>query len=144
MKRYLSFLVMLLLVGGPLAALGGPPKSFLRGEASQWQVIELRADVDFQHAWDTLFDILINDFDIALALKDDGYIRTDWLYSYGGKYDFQYRLRVTVRISPDRHSVRIRTDAQFRDGDNWLLGVDSRLLSTLKTDIMGTIGRTTR
>jgi hypothetical protein len=120
------------------------PKSFLRGEASQWQVFELRSDIDFQHAWDMVFDILINDFDVAMSLKEDGYLRTEWLYAYGGKYDFQYRLRVTVRFAPDRRSLRVRTDAQFKDGENWLLGVDSRLLTTLKTDLMGTVGRTTR
>jgi len=40
--------------------------------------------------------------------------------------------------------VRLRTDAQFKDGDNWVMGVDSRLLTTLKTDLMGKLGRTTR
>ena len=144
MKRYLLFFLISTLVGGPVAALAGPPKSFLRGETSQWQVFELRSDVDFQHAWDMVFDILIKDFDVAVVFKEDGYIRTDWLYSYGGKYNFEYRLRVTVRFTPDKKSLHVRTDAQFKDGDNWLLGVDSRLLTTLKTDLMGTVGRTTR
>ena len=92
----------------------------------------------------TVFDIPIKDFDVAMALKEDGCLRTEWLYSYGGKYDFQYCVRVTVRFAPDRRSLRVRTDAQFKEGDNWQMGVDSRLLTTLKTDLMGTIGRTTR
>jgi hypothetical protein len=144
MKRSLLLLIVSLLSFGPLAALAGPPKTFLRGEASQWQVFELRSDVDFQHAWDNVYDILVKDFDIAVAYKEDGYIRTDWLYSFGGKYNYTYRVRATVRFSADRKAVRVKTDAQFLDGKNWLIGVDSRLLTTLKTDLMGTIGRTTR
>jgi hypothetical protein len=126
------------------SALAGPPKSFLKGQPAQWQVFEIRENVDFAHAWDMVFDILINDFDLAMVLKDDGYIRTEWLYTYGGTYNYEYRLRVTARFAPDRRSLRIKAEAQVRDGENWVLGVDSRLLTTLKTDLMGTIGRTTR
>jgi hypothetical protein len=132
------------LFSGPATGLAGQPKSFLHGQPSQWQVMELRADVDFQHAWDAVFDILINDFDLAMADKENGYIRTDWLYSYGGKYNFQYRVRVTIRIAPDKRILRLKTEAQLKDGENWIVGVDSRLLTTLKTDLMGTVGRTTR
>jgi len=144
MKKSALLWLSAVLLCGPLVALAGPPKTFLRGQASQWHVVELRQDVDFDHAWDAVFDTLIEDFDLAMAIKEDGYIRTEWLYSYGGRYAFQYRLRVTVRFAPDRRSVRLRTDAQFKDGDNWVMGVDSRLLTTLKTDLMGKLGRTTR
>jgi hypothetical protein len=144
MRRYFLIWLIAALACGPLSALAGPPKSFLQGQTSQWQVFEVRADVDAQHAWDSVFGLLSNDFDLAMALKEDGYIRTDWLYSYGGKYDFQYRLRVTVRFAADKRSLRVKAEAQFREGENWLMGVDSRLLTTLKTDLMGTIGRTTR
>jgi hypothetical protein len=104
----------------------------------------LRNDVDFQHAWEAAFDILANDFDVAMADKEDGYLRTDWLYSYGGKYDVEYRVRVTLRFAADRRTVRVKAEAQFLKDKNWLMGVDSRLLTTIKTDLMGTIGRTTR
>ncbi len=142
-KRLLLWLTLAMLAA-PTLALAGPPKSFLKGQATQWHVFELRADLDFQHAWDAVFDILINDFDLAMVLKDDGYIRTEWLYSYGGRYDHEYRLRVTACFTPDKRNLRVKTEAQFKDGDNWLLGVDSVLLTTLKTDLMGTVGRTTR
>ena len=144
MKRHFLVLLAALLAGSTLCALAGPPKTFLRGHPSQWQTLELRPDVDFQHGWDAVFDILIHDFDLAMALKEDGYIRTDWLYAYGGKFDIEYRVRVTTRFAPDKRTLRIKTEAQWKDGDNWLIGVDSRLLNTLKTDVMGTIGRTTR
>jgi len=144
MTKRFSLLLTVLLLATPMLAFAGPPKSFLKGQATQWHVFELRSDLDFQHAWDALFDIVSNEFDLAMVLKDDGYIRTDWLYSYGGRYDHEYRVRVTVRFTPDKRGVRVKTEAQFKEGDNWLLGVDSRLLTTLKTDIMGTVGRTTR
>lgn len=142
-KRMMVWFTALLLAA-PTLALAGPPKTFLKGQATQWHVFELRADIDFQHAWDAVFDILINEFDLAMVLKDEGYVRTEWLYTYGGRYDHEYRMRVTIHFTPDRRSLRVKTEAQFKDGDNWLIGVDSRLLATLKTDLMGTVGRTTR
>jgi hypothetical protein len=125
-------------------AFAGPPKTFQKTGPSQWITFEIRDGVDFQHAWDSTFDILIKDFDLDLVLKDDGYVRTQWLYAYGEKYDFQYRLRLAVRFAPDRKSIRVKPEAHYKDGENWVMGVDSRLINTFKTDLMGTIGRITR
>jgi hypothetical protein len=126
------------------AAFAGPPKSFQRQEMAQWVTYEIRDDVDFQRAWNLVIDNLITEFDLDFVTKEDGYLRTAWLYSFGGKYNFEYRLRVTVRFAPDHKNLRIKAEAQFKDGNNWIQGIDSRLISTLKTDLMGTIGRTAR
>jgi hypothetical protein len=125
-------------------ALAGPPKTFQKLANSQWVSYEIRSDVEFEHAWNTVFDILITDFDLEMVLKNDGYLRTAWLHSYGGSYDHEYRVRVTVRFAPDHKKLRVKAEAQVKDGDRWITGVDSRLLATLRTDLMGTIGRTTR
>ncbi len=138
------FLCTGVLLAGLTLALAGPPKSFQRLDKPQWNAIELRDGLSFEHAWNAVFDVLINDFEIALVSKENGYLRTDWLYSYGGAYQFGYRVRVTVRFSPDQRTVRVKTEAQAVDGNNWIIGIDSRLISTLKTDLMGTVGRTTR
>src|SRR4029077_11682379 len=61
MKWHLLLLLAVAALAGPLTGLAGQPKSFLKGQTSQWQVYELRSDVDFQHAWDAVFDLLIND-----------------------------------------------------------------------------------
>jgi hypothetical protein len=126
-----------ILLGGFSVALAGPPRSFQRLDKPQWNAMELRDGLAFDHAWNAVFDVLINDFDIVVVSKENGYIRTDWLYSYGGAYQFGYRVRVTVRFSPDQKTVRVKTEAQAMDGNNWIIGIDSRLISTLKTDLMG-------
>jgi len=136
-----------LMVAGLLltsAALAGPPKSFQRTGAGQWVTFEIREGVDFQHAWNTVFDLLVKDFDLDMSVREEGYLRTGWLHSYAGDYRHEYRVRVTVRFAPDHKTVRLKPEAQVKDGDNWLLGSDSRLIATLKSDLMGTIGRATR
>jgi len=44
----------------------------------------------------------------------------------------------------DSHGIRATEPEISLKDENWLMGVDSRLLTTIKTDLMGTIGRTTR
>jgi hypothetical protein len=104
----------------------------------------VRDGVDFDRAWKTTLGILVREFDIEFVSKDDGYIRTSWTHTWSGVYQQNYRVRATAKFSDDRKSVDIKSEAQALQGSIWLLGVDSRQLSTLKTDIMGTIGRTTR
>ena len=120
------------------------PKSFLRASSPGWTSIEIRDGVDYDRAWKTTMNILVRDFDLDFVLKDDGYIRTSWLYSWSGVYQENYRVRVTAKFSDDRKKLEVKSEAHALYGYNWVIGVDTRLLSTLKTDLMGTIGRTTR
>jgi hypothetical protein len=107
--------------------------------------IEVREDVDFERAWETTFAILVRDFDIEFVEKDNGYIRTAWMYTWSGVYQQNYRVRVTMKFSEDRKSIAIKSEAQaLLQANIWTVGVDTRQLSTLKTDLMGTIGRTTK
>jgi hypothetical protein len=55
-----------------------------------------------------------------------------------------YRVRVIIKFSPDKQNVDLKTEAQYKSSGQWLMGYDTRLLSTIKSDIMGTVGRTTR
>lgn len=139
-----AILTLFILMVGLLLGSAGTPKSFQRIEKPQWSTIEVREGLDFDRTWNSVIDILINDFDLAMASKESGYLRTEWLFSYGGNYQSEYRLRVTIRLAPDGKTIRVKTEAHVKDGENWIIGVDSRLVSTLKTDLMGTIGRTTR
>jgi len=109
-----------------------------------WSAVEIRDEVDYERAWETVFGILARDFDIEYASKEDGYLRTAWLYSWSGIHQANYRVRVTVKYSPDRRALELKPEAQYCKGNVWLLGVDTRQISTLRTDVMGTVGRTTR
>jgi len=76
--------------------------------------------------------------------KDNGYVRTNWLYTWTGTMNENYRVRVTVKFSPDHSKLEVKSEAQFKGWEGWILGTDEALLQTLKTDIMGTVGRSTR
>jgi hypothetical protein len=120
------------------------PVSFMHTTAPGWANVEIRDGVDYNRAWNTVFSILSRDFDMVTVLKDDGYIQTGWLYTWSGVYQDNYRVRVTAKFSTDRKTLQIRTEAWALDGRIWLTGTDARLMATLKTDLMGTVGRTTR
>jgi len=127
------------------ACASGLPKSFTKGVEPAWISIPLRDDVTYEHAWNSIFNILSREFDIDMALKDDGYILTHWLFSWSGDLQANYRVKVAAKFSEDKRVLQIKPEAHAMLGPNlWIRGVDTRLTSTLKTDIMGTMGRTTR
>jgi len=73
-------------------------------------------------------------------------VRTSWIYTWwkAGKLTEDYRVRAIVKFSPDRDDVDIKAEANYLERGQWVIGTDTRLLKTVKTDIMGVVGRTTR
>lgn len=120
------------------------PATFVRTSEPTWATVELRSDAAFERAWSSVVDTLVKRFDMEVLSKDDGYARTNWLYSWTGKVLEDYRVRVTVKFSQDRSKCEIKSEAEYYDTGGWEMGYDTRLLETIKTDVMGTIGRTTR
>ncbi len=120
------------------------PTSFSVVEAGGWSTIEIREGVDCEHAWNMLLDILIKEFDVEYALREDGYLRSSWLYTWQGVYDETYRVRMTFRLAKDCTRLYVKPEAQFMRDGVWTLGTDNRLISTFKSDLMGTLGRTSR
>ena len=152
MKHGLNVAVLLVALLATGCATIKPPRSFSKVTAPGWASIEIREEVDYDHAWKTVVGILVRDFDLQFVSKDDGYLRTDWLYSWSGVYQPNYRVRVIAKFADDRKTLGVKSEAQAlvtdpmsgRPTGTWVMGVDSRLMSTIKTDLMGTIGRTTR
>ncbi len=120
------------------------PKTFVKTMEPTWATVELRTDVPFDTAWAAVVDTLVKRFDLEVLSKNDGYIRTGWLYTWTGKVMENYRVRVTAKFSPDQTKCEIKSEAEYGGAGRWVMGYDSRLLATIKTDVMGTIGRTTR
>jgi len=138
MKRMLPILLLL----GIVACFSGcaAPETFVRTSEPAWAKIEIRDGVDYDRSWQTIYDLLVRRFDIEVAQKENGYMRTGWLYSWTGQVTDFYRVRITVKFPEDKKSVEIKAEAYCRD----YVGYDSRLLDTYKSDIMGLVGRTTR
>lgn len=137
--KNLVFLLLVLVISFSMINCS-PPVTFIRTMDPTWNTVELREEVKFDAAWKTVLDLLIKKFDIEVSDKESGYIRTGWLYTWTGEYTEVYRVRVTIKFMKDNHSVDIKSEAYYKD----YVGYDTRLLQTIKMDIMGTIGRTTR
>lgn len=141
MKRY-SIAVALL----SIFALTGcvAPQSFVRSLDPTWASVELREEVTYEQGWQVVVNTLVKQFDLEVLSKDNGYLRTNWQYTWTGRLNERYRVRVTAKFSPDKKKLEMKSEAEFGGAGYWVQGYDTRLLSTLKTDIMGSIGRTTR
>ena len=126
------------------------PKTFVRTVDPGWNTIELRDDLAYEAAWTATVDTIARKFDIEVLSKEDGYLRTGWLYSWTGKLRQSYKVRAVIKFTPGKKKVEIKSEAQhFRSGflglgRGWELGTDEYLTTTLRTDIMGKVGRTTR
>jgi len=120
--------------------------SFVRTSNVPWSTIELRDGLSYDKAWNETIDVIAARFEMDMISKDGGYARTGWTYTWNtkGNYTKKYRNRVIMKFSPDRAKIQVKTDAQFSKLGKWQNGFDSRLLQTIKQDIMGAVGRTTR
>lgn len=129
----------ILVTGGCMA-----PNTFVKTQEPAWATVEIRSDLSYEQSWESLVDTLVKRFDIEIMSKQDGYIRTTWLYTWTGSVSENYRVRVTAKFSPDKKKVEVKSEAEYGGPGNWTMGYDTRLLQTIKTDIMGSLGRTTR
>jgi hypothetical protein len=125
---------------------GSTPETFVQGDESTWSSIEIKSGISFEHAWEKVVDVLAKKFELEMISKDGGYVRTSWIYTWWkiGERTENYRVRAIVKFSADRQTVDMKAEANYLDGDQWKLGFDTRLTETVKQDIMGVVGRTTR
>jgi len=126
-----------------------PPHTFIRTPEPGWNVVEIRDGLAYDQVWDAVVDLLARRFDIEILSKADGYIRTGWLYTWTGKPSDTYKVRAVIKFSPDRSMVEVKSEAWWhKEGwfgrRSWVLGTDDLLATTLRTDLMGQIGRVTR
>ncbi|MFZ4705131.1 MAG: hypothetical protein ACOYMF_03885 [Bacteroidales bacterium] len=139
MKRIAQFLIVIIAISSCGTT------SFIKTSDVSWSTIQLRDDLDYEKAWNEVIDVLANKFEMEMISKEGAYARTGWIYTWNtqGKYTKDYRNRVIIKFSPDRKNVQVKTEAQSGTEGKWKDGYDSRLLQTIKQDIMGVVGRTT-
>ncbi|MBR1514225.1 MAG: hypothetical protein IJ622_08050 [Bacteroidales bacterium] len=121
------------------------PRSFVQAtDGGSWSSIMIREDLSYDQAFNEVIDVVARRFEMDMISKDGGYGRTNWCYTWNdnGKYTEKYRTRVIFKFSNDRKKVDIKTEAEFGGGTSWIRGFDTRLLSTIKQDISGAVGRT--
>jgi hypothetical protein len=121
----------------------GGPNSFVKmrdTSNSNWQNIEMRDNLKYEDAWKQMVDTVAQKFDIEVVSQDSAYLRTAWDHKWTGNYTDNYAVRATIKFSPDRKYLQIKSEATYKD----LVGEDERLTQTLKNDLMGKIGRVTQ
>ena len=140
-------LLLVLVMFSSLFLMCCAPKTFVRSTSPGWNMIEIRDEVSYGEAWKSVVDLIAKKFDIEILSKEDGYIRTGWLYSWTGNLTQNYKVRSLIKFNPDKRIVELKSEAQFYDGGyfgigaGWVMGTDELLSTTLRSDIMGRIGR---
>lgn len=122
------------------------PQSFVRIMEPTWAGIEIREGMSYEQAWQEVVDVLAKKFELEMISREGGYVRTSWIYTWWKKGELteKYRVRAIVKFSPDRKKIDVKTEANYLEKSGWIVGTDTRLLQTVKTDLMGVIGRTTK
>jgi len=122
------------------------PSGFVKAtDGGIWSSIQIREDLTFDKAFNEVLDVCAKRFEMEMISKEGGYARTNWIYTWNdkGNYSKKYRTRVIFKFSADRTKVDLKTEAEFGGESKWIRGFDTRLLQTMKQDIMGVVGRTT-
>lgn len=120
------------------------PPTFIRTSHANWNTIELRDGLEYQEAWKIVVDTIGQKFDLDVVNQDGGYLRTGWDYKWTGAINESYRVRSLVKFAPDKRSLQVRSDAEYLGSNGWVMGEDERLTVTLKSDLMGKLGRITK
>ena len=104
----------------------------------------IRDGLTYDKAFGEVMDVVGKRFELDMISKDSGYIRTNWIYTWNTKrkYNEKYRTRVIIKFSADRTKVDIKSEAEFGGEPRWVKGFDTALLSQIKQDIQGVVGRT--
>ena len=128
-----------------MAGCASKPESFEAIEPG-WASIEVRDGIPGDRAWEMVVDVLARKFDLEMISKENGYIRTSWVHTWwkAGEVTQNYRVRAVVKFTGDLKKVDLKTEANYLKGAQWVSGTDTRFLQTVKTDVMGVVGRTTR
>ena len=145
MKTPSLFVVGILAVG--LAGCSGAPKTFVSTHEQRWISTEIRDDVPYDRAWKMCLDVIAKRFEVSMVSKEAGLIQTTWTPIVTEKDPLgRLSARVTLLFSPNRRVVQMRLSARFQppEAKHFIYGFDTDVTNTLKADIMGVVGRTTR
>lgn len=120
------------------------PATFVKTSQVNWNTIELRDSLKYKDAWKIVVDTIGQKFDLEVVNQESGYLRTGWDYKWTGEINESYRVRSLVKFSPDQRSLQVRSEAEYLTRNGWVMGEDGRLSQTLKSDLMGKLGRITK
>ena len=133
--RQASCLAAILMLAGCAST-----KTFVETLDPSWAALDVRTDVSYDRSWDRAVDYLVKRFDLEILSRTDGYLRTNWSHTWNGKLDEDYRVRVSLKFSPDRKTLEIKTEAEKGGPGHWVLGYDTRLTDMTRRDMVALVG----
>ena len=140
------FLLLFLAVSLTLGC-AGPPTTFrpTLDESGTWRSVEVREGLDKDELWTAVVGVLSREFELEVAEKDSGHVRTAWKRTYvvgKGVLSERYRARLVVKLlGTDWKTVQVRSDALWFGGYDWEQGYDTILLERAYGDLQDRIGR---
>jgi hypothetical protein len=139
---------LLTLVAGVVLLGACAPATFVQTMEPNWNTITVRRGVSGDEAWNAVVDLAARRFDIEVISKEDGYLRTGWSHSWTGSVSNFYKVRAIIKFNAAKNKVEVKSEAQYLSrgllNPGWVMGTDERLTATMRTDIMGKVGRITR
>lgn len=128
--------------GGPSP--DGAPASFVRLglESGTSHTIQVRDGLTRAAAWRALTEYLSQRHTIAVRDQNAGFAMTAWEASFtrDGVPDLRYRTRVVATYLGDWRQLHVRTEANWKDGEDWQVGVDRELLARTVGELQSRVG----
>ena len=130
----------------PLAPVGGPPPTFVptTSDVRATRVIDLRDGLAKPAAFTAASEVLSQHYAIDASDPNAGFLMTKWQASLtrDGAPDLRYRTRLIIRfLGDDWKQTSVRADANWKRGDEWDIGFDSKLLDDVTAELRTRIGK---
>lgn len=119
----------------------GAPESFMRMTKQYWEVIEVKASVKYDDAWQRVIYIVTKKFELEMISKEDGYVRSAFGPSYFSEdmTNDKYQVRIVAKFTPDRKKVEYKIESRIWDGKIWLNGSDVRVAANMRKDFVNSL-----
>jgi hypothetical protein len=140
-KNYALGLLLITLVSLFSGCGTGAPESFMRMTKQYWEVVEVKASVKYDDAWQRVIYIVTKKFELEMISKEDGYVRS----AYGPSYfsedmtNDKYQVRIVAKFTPDRKKVEYKIESRVWDGKIWLNGSDVRVAANMRKDFVNSL-----
>jgi len=155
-ERKLAVLIFAILFAMLLSACSGAgvqtgatpalPPTFITttSDAKSTRVIDLRDGLTKAAAFKAASDMLVARYSVDVSDQRAGFLMTPWQASFirDGAPDLRYRMRLVIRfVGDDWKQVSVRSEANWKRGDEWDIGYDSKVLEEAATELRTRIGR---
>lgn len=123
------------------------PQSFVRlaAESDVQRTVAVRSGLSQTTAFRTAVDYLTSKgYTIEARDQSGGFVMTGWQATLArdGVPDLRYRTRLLLKfIGDDWAQLQLRAEANWRNGDEWQMGVDRALMSEIASELESRLGR---